>query len=95
VYRLIQECLTNVYKHAHATRVSIELAGMTPGQESTQELRLTVIDDGCGLPSDDRTSRFGLKGMRERVAMLGGTLSLDSAPGRGVRLAASFPAPRS
>lgn len=94
VYRLIQESLTNVYKHACASSVSIELAGLTPGPQSTQELRLTVIDDGCGMPADDRTSRFGLKGMRERVAMLGGSLSLNSAPGRGVRLAASFPVPR-
>jgi len=93
VFRLIQEGLTNVYKHAQAERVSVALERIPIGLGGNDELRLTLIDDGCGMPADHRTSRFGLSGMRERVAMMGGTFSLDSAPGRGLRLEASFPAP--
>jgi glucose-6-phosphate-specific signal transduction histidine kinase len=60
----------------------------------TDELRLSLTDDGCGMQSSKRTSRFGLSGMRERVEMGGGTFVLDSAPGCGLRFEAHLPANR-
>lgn len=92
VYRLIQEGLTNVYKHAGASRVGVTLNRGEEATSGADELRLTVDDDGCGMEASARVSRFGLSGMRERVEMAGGTFSLDSAPGRGLRFEARLPA---
>ena len=81
VYRIIQEALTNVARHAHAKRVWVGLTGRG------DELRLEVRDDGVGLPADNGASRpsgIGLIGIRERVRALGGTVSLSSGPGGGV-----------
>jgi two-component system sensor histidine kinase UhpB len=89
IYRLIQEGLTNVYKHARAGHVVIELQR---APDAGDELSLTVADDGSGMTSTARSSRFGLRGMRERVEMMGGRFVLDSEPGRGVRFAAVIPA---
>jgi signal transduction histidine kinase len=61
-------------------------------QRDRDELFLAVADDGCGMESNSRTSRFGLSGMRERVEMTGGTFMLESAPGRGLRFEAHLPA---
>jgi two-component system, NarL family, sensor histidine kinase UhpB len=91
LFRLIQEGLTNVYKHASATQVGVCLQRGRSDRNGGDELRLTVTDDGCGMESNARVSRFGLSGMRERVEMSGGTFSLDSAPGRGLRFEALFP----
>ena len=93
LYRLIQEGLTNVYKHAGARQVDIVLerrASVPPG--ITDELLLTVADNGRGMEPDAQTSGFGLSGMRERVEMAGGTFLLDSAPGRGLCFEARLPA---
>jgi signal transduction histidine kinase len=92
VYRLIQEGLTNISKHAHATeaRVALERIRGTPG--AGDELRLSVADDGCGMDLDSHRSRFGLSGMRERVEMSGGTFELASAPGGGLRFSVRLPA---
>jgi signal transduction histidine kinase len=92
VYRLIQEGLTNIHKHAGATRVAISLARTRAGAGGAGELRLTVADDGCGMGPRTPTSRFGISGMRERVEMAGGRFSLESALGDGVRFEARFPA---
>jgi two-component system sensor histidine kinase UhpB len=86
VYRLVQEGLTNVYKHARARRVQIVLAQRTP-----DEVLLRVSDDGCGMLPEAPTSRFGLSGMRERVEIGGGVFELRSAPGRGVSFEARMP----
>src|SRR5436190_7172328 len=91
VYRIIQEALTNVARHAHAKRVWVGLTGRG------DELRLEVRDDGVGLPADNGASRpsgIGLIGIRERVRALGGTISLSSGPGGGACLRASVPMPR-
>ena len=91
VYRIIQEALTNVARHAHAKRVWVGLTG------EGDELRLEVRDDGVGLPADNgatRPSGIGLIGIRERVRALGGTVSLSSGPGGGACLRASVPMPR-
>lgn len=89
VYRVIQEGLTNVHKHARArhARIALERSGPTRGGE----LQLTVADDGCGMEQPPRGTRFGLSGMRERVEAAGGTFRLDSAPGQGLRITAHIP----
>ena len=91
VYRIIQEALTNVARHAHAKRVWV---GLTARGD---ELRLEVRDDGVGLPAENGASRpsgIGLIGIRERVRALGGTVSLSSGPGGGACLRARVPMPR-
>ena len=92
LYRLVQEGLTNIYKHANARTAEIVLERIHSALSNVDELRLAVADDGCGMQSSSRTSRFGLSGMRERVEMGGGTFLLNSAPGRGVRFEAHLPA---
>src|SRR5881628_651749 len=91
VYRIIQEALTNVARHASAKRVWVALTGRG------DELRLEVRDDGVGLPAGNGASRpsgIGLIGIRERVRALGGTVSLSSGLGGGACLRASVPMPR-
>jgi signal transduction histidine kinase len=85
-YRIVQEALTNVGKHAEATTVSVRMA------ESDGRLEVSIRDDGRGFePSAPRTG-FGLTGMRERVEMLGGSLALESSPaGLGTLVRASLP----
>jgi two-component system sensor histidine kinase UhpB len=92
LYRLIQEGLTNIYKHANAQQATITLERTRSIRRDQDELSLIVADDGCGMESNIRTSRFGLSGMRERVEMAGGTFVLESAPGRGLRFEAHLPA---
>jgi signal transduction histidine kinase len=72
VYRLIQEALTNIAKHADARRVRV-LVALHGG-----EIVVEVTDDGRGFDVDTRSDGFGLAGMRERVSLAGGTLSLES-----------------
>jgi two-component system sensor histidine kinase UhpB len=91
LYRLIQEGLTNIYKHANAKQATISLERIRSIEHDRGELFLAVADDGCGMESSSRTSRFGLSGMRERVEMAGGTFKLESAPGRGLRFEAHLP----
>jgi signal transduction histidine kinase len=91
LYRLIQEGLTNIYKHANARQATITLKRIQSAQRD-HEVLLTVADDGRGMEAGKRTSRFGLSGMQERVEMAGGTFVLESAPGRGLRFEAHLPA---
>ena len=86
LYRICQEALTNVARHAGASRVSVQLV-VTP-----EQVRLAVEDDGRGfdahrVPED----RHGLLGMRERAEMLGGALEVRSDPGAGTRIEANVP----
>ena len=74
VYRLAQEALTNVVKHAGASQATLRLV------ESEQVVQIEVHDDGCGFDQDDRGDGFGLLGMRERAELLGGRLELSSGP---------------
>jgi len=88
-FRIAQEALTNIARHAGASRVRLHLAE-TPGQ-----LALEIEDDGQGfdleaLRQPGRVST-GLSGMQERARMAGGALDLQSTPGRGTRLTATFP----
>jgi signal transduction histidine kinase len=84
VYRLVQEALTNVAKHAHAERVRVEV-----GLEY-DVVQVEVTDDGHGFDLNADTAGFGLVGMRERVALAHGQLAIDSEPGRTV-LRATLP----
>ncbi|NBA97734.1 PAS domain S-box protein [Pseudomonas sp. R5(2019)] len=86
LFRILQEALTNVMRHAqaHTVHISLKLDGSM--------LCLTISDDGCGFAaSTSRPTSFGLVGMRERVLMLGGSLELDSEPGEGTTLSVSIP----
>jgi two-component system, NarL family, sensor histidine kinase DevS len=88
IYRVAQEGLTNAVKHGHASEVEIKVI------ERVREVRLTVTDDGLGFdPAADRPG-YGLAGIRERVTLLGGNSRVESAPGRGTTLKATFPATR-
>jgi len=84
VVRLIQECLTNVARHAQAqhARVRVEPADGT--------LRCVVWDDGAGFDLA-QVEGGGLAGLRERVAGVGGTLEIHSQPGQGTTVTATFP----
>ena len=93
VYRIVQECLTNVARHAQATQASIEvkIVGESHGGHA---LQVSVQDDGKGLDEnlDVSTSRrFGLMGMRERVQAFGGSLDISGETGQGVLVKAIIP----
>jgi signal transduction histidine kinase len=90
LYRCAQEALTNVRKHAHATKVLLRLS-TTSGSEG--QVELTVLDNGQGTtPLDEYpASGFGLLGMRERVALLGGTLRAGPDAGHGWRVEVVLP----
>lgn len=87
LFRVLQESLTNVARHANAGNVEVRLQDL-PG-----EILLIVKDDGCGLPAHQAGARktYGLLGMHERVKLLGGSLDISSEPGRGTRIEASLP----
>ncbi|MQG95297.1 PAS domain S-box protein [Pseudomonas sp. MN1F] len=86
LFRILQEALTNVMRHAQAHSVEIELV------REDGQLRMTVSDDGSGFCRDQpRPTSFGLVGVRERVLMLGGTMALDSEPGEGTSLSVAIP----
>ena len=78
VYRIVQEALTNIAKHAQAERVRIEVA------LDYDVVRVGVEDDGRGFDPEAQTEGFGLVGMRERVALAHGQLEVDSTAGRTV-----------
>lgn len=93
LYRLVQEGLTNVLKHAEASKVSIVL------EKKTEGLALVLEDDGIGfdpenvdrIASAGRASGLGLSGMKERVALLGGTIAIESASGKGSTIFVQIP----
>jgi len=86
LYRMVQEALTNVAKHADATSISILLT------RTAASVRLVVEDDGAGFePGGARDGGLGLPGMRERVALLDGRLRIESAHGKGTTLVAEVP----
>jgi signal transduction histidine kinase len=84
-YRIVQEGLTNVRKHAPGAAVAINL------RWRPAELEIEVADDGPGPPTDANGSGHGLIGMRERVSLYGGTVSATAAEGTGFRVLARLP----
>ncbi|WP_175812190.1 PAS domain-containing sensor histidine kinase [Burkholderia contaminans] len=87
LYRVVQEALTNVARHAQASEVLVSLT------TNHRYCHLRVSDDGVGFPreSTPRPDAFGLVGMRERILQLGGVLSVESSPGNGVIITAQIP----
>jgi signal transduction histidine kinase len=88
MYRIVQESLTNAVKHGHATRGIVEVV------EGHTMIELSIRDDGAGFDSTSRTEGFGVLGMRERAELIGGTLNVESAPGRGTTVRATLPVQR-
>jgi signal transduction histidine kinase len=86
VYRLVQEAINNVAKHAEAERLQVEVV------EADGSLEVTIRDDGSGFDTSRAGGGFGLVGMHERVELVGGRLLIDSAPGQGTVVRAQLPA---
>jgi signal transduction histidine kinase len=91
LFRSVRELLTNVVKHANASRVSVSL------QRRDSVIRIIVEDDGTGMADgrhpekDSSEGGFGLFSIKERMSDLGGSLKLESHPGRGVRVTLTAP----
>lgn len=85
LFRIVQEALTNVTRHAAARHVVVRLA------RDDNRLRLAIEDDGRGFDPSVATRAFGLVGIRERVWMLQGEVAIDSAPGNGTRIQVTLP----
>ncbi|HAF63122.1 MAG TPA: histidine kinase, partial [Anaerolineaceae bacterium] len=95
IFRILQESLNNVWRHAHATTVAVELRHTSP-----RTMMIAISDDGKGLPDDlDLTSltadgHYGLIGISERVSLLGGRMHLEKGDPRGTALMVEIPHPR-
>lgn len=95
VYRIVQEALTNVVKHARATRVSLVI------RATEHHLQAVIEDNGIGFGADGQPpggtapSQLGLAGMDERASLLGGSVTVESAPGRGTSLYVRIPVQQS
>src|SRR5204862_1369628 len=88
-YRIVQEALTNVARHANASRCSVHLT------RQVERLTLEVEDDGRGFEPTgvvDEARGLGLLGIRERATHLGGRMDIYSVPGRGTRMIVDLPA---
>ncbi len=90
LFRIVQEGLNNVVKHSGATSASIDLT------LDTAQVRLTIRDNGRGFVTDTVTPAvtgdgFGLMGMSERTRMMGGAMTLESAPGHGTTVTIVVP----
>jgi len=103
IYRIVQECLVNAYRHAAASSVRICLERIIPRKEeasgmgSGESIFVKVSDNGCGMNVNyalEKTSRFGILGMRERVEGLGGDLHLYSKLGEGTQVVVTIPVSR-
>jgi signal transduction histidine kinase len=88
IYRLVQEGLTNSFKHSGASRIDIVLNRSS----DTNDIVLTISDNGKGMDPEEQKSGMGLNGMRERAEMLGGSLVIETSPGRGFTVEARIPA---
>jgi signal transduction histidine kinase len=91
IYRLVQEALTNVRKHAQASRATVRIIRSYPS------VIVRIEDDGQGVDLEQRQDEFyqakkmGIWGMRERARLLGGRIALRSRPGRGMRIHIEIP----
>jgi signal transduction histidine kinase len=86
ICRIVREALANVVKHARASRATVTLT-------RDRTVRVCIEDDGVGFDTSTEPFTYGLVGMRERVAALGGWLHLDSQPTRGARVVVELPVP--
>ena len=87
IYRIVQECLTNIAKYAHASHVSITLNT----DSITKTLTVCVQDNGSGMNPTQYKRGLGLIGMRERAQALDGDLQLESVPSKGVKIIVTIP----
>lgn len=85
IFRICQEGLTNVVRHAHAGRVELEV------KRNGQELEVRIVDDGVGIVAEKVRTSLGLLGLQERVQGLGGTVSIVGTPGQGSEVCCRFP----
>jgi len=88
IYRVTQECFVNIAKHSQATHVNLSLIA------ADKRIRLSVRDNGAGFCAETAIRKplaFGLAGMRERAALLGGTLAVRSVPGKGTTVVLELP----
>lgn len=91
LFRIVQEALRNVWRHSQATQAEVSV------EFDTRRIRITVEDNGVGfdLPKSvrdlSRTGKLGLVGMTERARLLGGTVALDTGPGKGARITVEVP----
>jgi PAS domain S-box-containing protein len=88
-YRIVQECLSNAARHAEATRVEVEL------RQRNGSLAVRIADDGNGFDPGTESAGYGLRGMRERVDLLDGSLKVESERSRGTEVTAALPLDRS
>ncbi|HKD13274.1 MAG TPA: sensor histidine kinase, partial [Candidatus Angelobacter sp.] len=88
IYRVVQEALHNVARHAHARNVTVQVS------RAGDSVRVTVEDDGVGIQprSNSRGHSFGLAGIKERIAAMGGVSRVVSAKGKGTRIEINVPA---
>jgi two-component system, NarL family, sensor histidine kinase UhpB len=85
IYRIAQEALTNVVRHADASQVEVRL------QRTEEQVVLTVRDDGRGLPADAAASAHGILGMRERAMLIGADVTITSPPSGGTEVRLAIP----
>lgn len=88
IYRLVQEAANNAIKHANPGRIAVTVS------RDDETIEVIVADDGSGFDPDTAERSFGLVGMQERVSLAGGSLDIDSEPGRGTRVRADLPVNR-
>lgn len=84
LYRVVQEAITNIRKHADADHVVLSIT------TSRHSINLKMADNGCGIPNDEEIDGIGLLNMRERVELLGGKFSIISRPSKGTLIKAQF-----
>jgi signal transduction histidine kinase len=87
-YRIVQECLSNAARHAEASTVEIELT------QRNGTLGVRISDDGNGFDPGTESAGYGLRGMRERVDLLDGRLTVESEPSRGTEVTVALPLDR-
>ncbi|HEY9789406.1 MAG TPA: sensor histidine kinase [Candidatus Obscuribacterales bacterium] len=85
LFCIMQECLTNIQKHSHADKVKIVL------KQTDGRCELSVEDNGVGFERQNKDNGFGLVGMKERVESLGGSLKVESSPGKGTLVQLTVP----
>lgn len=87
IYRVVQESLTNIYKHAEATSVRLDL------QQVANQIHLSITDNGCGFQPQTKTGGFGLHSMQERITALHGSFRVETEPGIGCCIVVELPLP--
>jgi signal transduction histidine kinase len=87
IFRIVQESLTNIVRHAQASQIKLSL------RQRGDRLLIQIGDNGVGMTADamQQPRSFGIAGMRERVLLLDGSIEINSRPGRGTQLKVSIP----